>query len=110
MEDFGIADYFRILSRISASKKVDIGSSPKYGPDHIPDIPDQAPDLNLKIRGTVWYVWRINGSLILDFIFRISLDLHILKTLRTHSLFYFSTPFGGGNPSLTAKYLSIGTQ
>ena len=74
MEDFGIADYFRILSRISASKKVDIGSSPKYGPDHIPDIPDQAPDLNLKIRGTVWYVWRINGSLILDFIFRISLD------------------------------------
>jgi len=96
MEDFGIADYFRILSRISASKKVDIGSSPKYGPDHIPDIPDQAPDLNLKIRGTVWYVWRINGSLILDFIFRISLD-HILKTksfpglFLSHSLFYFST-------------------
>ena len=102
MEDFGIADYFRILSRISASKKVDIGSSPKYGPDHIsPDIPDQAPDqapdLTISKSGVLCGMCgRINGSLILDFIFRISLD-HILKTksfpglFLSHTLFYFST-------------------
>ena len=68
-------------------------SSPKYGPDHIlllaPLPVPVIPDLNLKIRGvSSRFVWRMINSedLILDFIFRISLDLHILKTLRTLSL------------------------